>query len=88
MTFKPGDLVMVVKPPPCCGIDHSSGKVFAVHKIVFHPVSWCECGHIGSSTMAHEDDETGGYETSRLRLIPPIDEPEFIAIEEPQEVSA
>lgn len=49
--IKPGDLVMVVKPTPCCNKSHDVGRVFTVGTIE-HRLSACEaCGVISTENM-------------------------------------
>jgi len=70
--FKPGDLVMVVKPQFCCGTGKSIGKVFRVHSIMRVPNAWCNCGAIKDTIIAYKDAVQGGFDVQRLRLIPPL----------------
>lgn len=86
MTFKQGDLVMVVRPAPCCGFHHSLGRVFTVKK---NATGQGECKHCGAITPAGHVtilDSGGPIQTNRLRLISPLYEPEAIDTGEPIEV--
>lgn len=73
--FKPGDLVMVVKPQLCCGGDKSVGRIFRVAHIRRVKDAWCQCGDVSDTTLAHYDFENGGFDVKRLRLIPPLSDP-------------
>lgn len=86
MTFKRGDLVMVVKPAPCCGYCHSLGRVFTVQGGTADEGECKFCGarvHPSNMTIL---DVGGPIQSSRLRLIPPLDEPEAIDTDVPCEV--
>lgn len=73
-----GDLVMIVKPLPCCGYSGSLGNIFKVLGVPFKPFTRClHCGHIKSSD--DEFDLGGGFVSAhRLKKIPPLSEDESI----------
>ena len=88
MTFKPGDLVMIVKPKRCCGYDGALGHMFTVTSVtpVFSYTTCTQCGDRRKSGNEVELNGESWAQTFRLRLIPPLQDD--IAIEEPQEVGA
>jgi len=86
--FKPGDLVMVVKPAPCCGYCHSLGRVFTVQGSATSEGECKFCGAIVLPSNMTILDVGGPIQSTRLRLIPPLDEPEAITVDEPIEVTA
>ena len=79
--IKPGDLVMVVKPLPCCGSTHSLGMVATVLGIGLraeHRLVACKrCGRLVRSVAdllftERPDGEMGYVERSRvIRIDPP-----------------
>jgi len=76
--IRPGDLVQVVRPQPCCGAMQSIGKVFVVAS-VWHGKGFCDCGAMYSTETAFErSDAAAGYVASRLKKIDPpaLDEDE------------
>lgn len=85
MTFKKGDLVMVVRPMPCCGVSGSSmGKVFTfVKEYEITGITAC-CKRKNTAVIA----EAAGRRVFRLhasRLIkinPPADDTEEVADKE------
>jgi hypothetical protein len=75
--IKAGDLVMIVKPWPCCGRSKGLGKPFTV---LFVRMSWplircpfCDARN-PQATVAVWDDGTVIH-VSRLKKIPPLSEP-------------
>ena len=75
--FKPGDLVMVVKPTFCCGNADRLGDVFVIERISMEKDG--ECHRCKRFFMAGEwawGKDWRIYVTPRLRLIPPLSEPE------------
>ena len=42
--IKAGDLVIIVKPEPCCGYSGSIGKIFTVKKIELCKLLCTKCG--------------------------------------------
>jgi glutamate/tyrosine decarboxylase-like PLP-dependent enzyme len=55
--IKVGDLVMVVKPAPCCGSNNSLGRVFTVGSREPKSKLWCpKCGHVSHRTDVHAVD--------------------------------
>jgi hypothetical protein len=81
MMFKPGDLVMVVKPMPCCGNGKTIGKPFIVREIRTAMTPRCQyCGVVSHSIDLAMTDEVGarglpiGRQLSRLIKIDPLTE--------------
>ena len=73
MPLKPGDLVIVVKPVPCCGNTGTVGKILTVldHKPA-DIVRCVYCNYCGPGTdhvMVSDDTAKGA---NRLRRIPPL----------------
>jgi len=76
--IKAGDLVMVVKPKPCCGRTGAIGRTYTVSLI-----ETCEagCGACGKSlriTMVSGLNHDEGFCITQLKKIPPLTEPESI----------
>lgn len=71
--FKPGDLVMLVKPAPCCGDESDMGVIVTVVGSDANLSECSECGSYKRELMVDFDDGTCA-EPSRLRLIPPLSE--------------
>lgn len=71
--IKAGDLVMVVKPAPCCGDSRAIGCIRVVLGIERSAWECSECGGATVETCAVLGDEVG-CELSRLKKIdPPAD---------------
>ena len=75
MSFKPGDLVMVVKPTGCCDSTQSIGLMFTV-KEMRHMASRCAgCGELVAANDVAVDEANGTVcFPSRLRKIDPLTE--------------
>lgn len=73
MNFKPGDLVMVVKPTLCCGNTKKIGTSFVVSELSDRLGSCPYCGHI-SDEMAANDGVFANFITRRLIKIDPLTE--------------
>lgn len=74
--FKPGDLVMVVKPTRCCGYAGGLGRIFVVTDKGWRaPKTKCvHCSHTRDSKNDVELSSITFIEPHRLRLIPPLSE--------------
>ena len=71
-----GDLVMVVKPAPCCGATKAIGVTGTVTGNEPAPYGECtSCCAATDTTMAVKLDNGKPYLLSRLRRIPPLVEP-------------
>jgi len=69
--IKPGDLVQVVRPQPCCGCTESIGKVFVVADVWRGP-GFCDCGATYTTLTAFQElGRMSGYVASRLIKIDP-----------------
>lgn len=77
--ISPGDLVIVVRPTPCCGRSDSFGSVFVVSEI---ERAVCECGFCGkfhSGVFAQRGDKPDDwYLMSQLRKVPPLKDDEQV----------
>lgn len=68
--IKPGDLVMVVKPTPCCGATFSLGKLFVARETETKDAVCIGCGHRFDThfrVLAHD----GWRDGRRLKKIDP-----------------
>lgn len=73
--IKPGDLVVVAKPTPCCGNGGKLGHVFTVAEISSGALICSNCLSISDGTIASKIKGRGGPLTSMLKkLNPPADE--------------
>lgn len=79
-----GDLVMVVRPSPCCGSDLAVGRrIFTVAALDFDSGTCSGCGaHIPSVKAAFNENNGKHYQLNRLKRIPPLDELEGVKTEE------
>ena len=71
--IRPGDLVMVVKPTPCCGGARRVGKLFVAGKIrnIYGICPQCGVSEYRLSTY----NERGRWDVlTRLKRIPPLSE--------------
>lgn len=70
--IKPGDLVIVVKPTPCCADDRGLSKIFSAKEGLTNIWKCKLCGHI-SSIPVHmvSIGELGFIQVSRLKKIDP-----------------
>lgn len=73
--IKKGDLVVIVKPTPCCGYDGRMGRVFQVHDVKDRMAKCTNCNQILLTTARAFALHGGTYALSRLKkLNPPADE--------------
>lgn len=74
--FKPGDLVMVVKPTLCCGhVTPMQGFIFTVARTKAKKCEWyCDYCEAVTTTanLAYAQGNDIGVDVERLRLIPPL----------------
>lgn len=77
--FKPGDLVWVAKGTSCCGGKEGYGVTFTIEDMFFSDEHHCMlCGevlrnvHIALTGRKVSLGFDEGFQTSRLRLIPPL----------------
>lgn len=68
--IKPGDLVMVVKPSPCCGNVSVVGRIFSVKSII-SAYSYCIYCLESESDNPVADVGVGAISLSRLKKIDP-----------------
>ena len=73
MRLKRGDVVMVVKPKPCCGAEVALGRIFTITDIGSHtPVRCLCCGTMDHRTAQYVGNSDGHYrEAYRLIKIDP-----------------
>lgn len=75
MNFKPGDLVVVVKPRECCGNSEAIGRILTISGAMFSRTAFCtQCGdRVSADSLV---PLVGGtyIEPSRLRKIDPLTE--------------
>lgn len=83
--IKAGDVVVIVKPTPCCGYTGQIGVVFTVKWLAYVAgiCNTCGSGLIGTFVFEVED---GGAPRALVRKIEPLEDPE--AIETDLEVTA
>lgn len=86
MNFKPGDLVVVVKPITCCGDDRAIGKIYTVTQtaksllgggtvsVGSGPSMCSKCGYTRHASDPVGLDGTYQCERNRLRKIDPLTE--------------
>lgn len=70
-----GDLVMVVKPLPCCGSPIMLGEIFTIAKVTreFLDGTCNYCGYWCHETVDAAKSETRDFVfTNRLKKIPPL----------------
>jgi hypothetical protein len=73
--IKKGDLVMVVKPTPCCGSRVAVGRLFPVEIIGSGNGRCILCGAVFPDTYFAAGQDRMGYHLNRLKkLNPPADE--------------
>lgn len=83
--IKAGDLVMVVKPQPCCGDARCVGTIYRVVSVEVMK-GWClMCGRSLDALFARESPAFGCY-VGVLKRIDPL--PELESLDEPAEVTA
>lgn len=72
--IKAGDLVIVVKPKPCCG-KGMPGAIFRVTTVSGGPAHCMLCGHYYIDSLDAQDETDGAWvEVNRLKRIPPLEE--------------
>ena len=80
--IKVGDLVVVIKPQPCCGRTDSIGYIFVVAGLDSEPGGCSACGE-ELAALGLLDPADGMYVmASRCIVIPPLPELEDIKHEE------
>jgi hypothetical protein len=83
--IKVGDLVMVVKPAPCCGNESFMGKVFFVTGNYIKKNGSCRyCSHFyqEAKVVAGVFGDVGEMFIERVIKIDPLSEPESITKDE------
>lgn len=72
--MKVGDLVVVVKPRPCCGSLTGMGRVFRIAQMGRFGWECDECGVADSTALYARiaKGKLGGNAVVRLRVIPPL----------------
>ena len=88
MSFKPGDLVMVVKPTTCCGDAASVGNVLTVESYARDVESFCQKCAMHVTTISALVLVGGGYVVDEHRLIKIDPLTEQDKIETLQEITA
>lgn len=87
--IKPGDLVMVIKPTPCCGYDRSLGEVFRAKAVERRPRSRClHCGSLFVNCLAAQRGPSSWGLTYRLKKIDPPAEGDSLPTRRDLEVEA
>lgn len=79
--IKVGDLVVVVKPQPCCGSSRAIGRIHTVHGIARTPFTCTECWTSGVDDLVLYGDFSG-TSISCVRKIEPLEDPETIEIDD------
>ena len=71
-----GDLVQVVRPTLCCGSTSTLGYIFRVDNFYSGPQGPRFCCHrrVDEEVLARREKEYEGWEISRLKRIPPLEE--------------
>lgn len=75
MTFKKGDLVMVVKPMPCCGNTSTIGRIETIDKVVSGDewqCHWCDKDLDDWIVALVQDD--GLLTCTLIKIDPPADQ--------------
>lgn len=83
--IKVGDLVVIVRPRPCCGSADSIGKIRRVIGVPIYPTTTCDCGlrWIGGAYGAEVLLSSGSVcQISRMKRIDPLPSPEAVDEEE------
>lgn len=81
MDIKAGDLVMVVRPVPCCGDYSAVGQIYMVGLVRLGSFR-CECGAEPDDLLAAFDVENKlAFEITRLIRIDPLSEPDTVVDE-------
>ena len=78
--IQPGDLVMVVKPTPCCGAAHTIGEIHRAVTVSERSIGCIKCKHAFFGLTVNLDNSTV-YLASMLKCIPPLDGEDVVAKE-------
>lgn len=87
MSIKAGDLVMVVRPSPCCGNFSDAGRIFRVKEIMRGPGRCPSCLEVAQVTAAMIDHRYG-LEVFCLKRIDPPSEGDSLPTRKDLEVPA
>lgn len=85
MTFKKGDLVMVVRPMPCCGKPgRSMGKVFRVSDLgkINGETECCKKRQNTEVALVEGTDDYWLHQSRLIKINPPSDDTEEVADKE------
>lgn len=78
-----GDMVLVVRPTPCCGSDFACGEIFQVQRLEDDKKGICaHCGRDLPESMCAIAPDKCAFELWRLKRIPPLSELEGERTEE------
>lgn len=88
MSIKAGDLVMVVRPSPCCGNSAEVGRIFMARRISSGPGYCKHCGDVRIVSYAAPRLTGGAIEFSRLKKIDPLAEGDSLSTRKDLEVVA
>lgn len=83
--IKAGDLVVVVKPQPCCGGTSHLGSIHVVHGVGRRVFTCSACWKPGEGEIVIYADGTGSL-LSVVRKIEPLEDP--VAVDTEREVTA
>lgn len=83
--IKAGDLVVVIRARPCCGVGNHVGRPYRVVALDRYVGQCSECGAPVDYTRARSPVDVG-YNVARLQKIGPLTEPE--SVERDTEVTA
>lgn len=72
--MKVGDLVVVVKPSPCCGKTAAVGRVFVIANFYQGLVTCYSCNQLFSGELARAVGDFGGITRRRSMRTPPFPE--------------
>lgn len=73
MSIKAGDLVMVVKPSPCCGSVDDVGRIFTVEIVELYEGVCTSCNFASESTDAIDGNDLGFPLGCLKKIDPPAD---------------
>lgn len=69
--IKTGDLVMVVRPTPCCGRADGIGTVYRAADVA-SVEAYCDwCGRDSSGVVVWHEDDSGCHVSRLIRIDPP-----------------
>lgn len=71
MSIKAGDLVMIVRPSPCCIKPDAMGYIFTAGRVVHSDTTCLTCGHYNGPQSVVEFEPDHFVEESRLIKIDP-----------------